>query len=210
MSTQTALGFASPTVEKLPQIACVGTVSSVEEGKVSQKGTYVVQRVVVGGKGANKTSSVNLLYRPEWFTPGFNPDTIKELDNADSVMFVYTRNIVPPPGDANLSVLQGLAGSDERFAALSGKLLSLNAGTTEELISSIESTLRTFLVVEGKDTPIGYKLAQAKEDTGNVDEHGKKIKILKASYELDSFFYPTEKKLKSLRSYAQRKPENLK
>jgi hypothetical protein len=209
MSTQTKLGFATVTVEKVPSLACVGKVVEVGEGKLSKAETYVVQPIIIRGNGANRQGRVNMLYRPEWFDPSFDPDSIKTDagEQAKGMVFVYQRNIVPARGSKKLSVLQGLAGTPERFDDLSARLLG--ATYDENMITQVRNILNQFLVAEGEDVQIGYKLVQATEDTGEFDEKGKKVKALKEGYEVGDFFYPIKAHLVGQRAYAKKNPDKL-
>lgn len=223
-ASQQQLGFASATVDKLPTIACVGYVDEVGEGKVSKSEVYINQPIKIRGNGANRSVTKYLLYRPEWLVPGFNPDTIKESgDGARGMLFVYQSNIIPGRGAKKISALQGLCGSEERFNELANRLLTASypetgdnatpeetAAATSALIAQVRSILHQFLVVEGGEAvPVGYQMIQEKEDTGDVDEKGKKVKVATERYTLGDFFYPTEQKLKNLRSFAQHQPGKM-
>lgn len=208
--TQQKLGFASPTAAKLPQIACIGKVDEVCEGHTAKSGLYYVQQVNLSGTGANRSARCYFCYRPEWMKVEFEPNSLK---GEKGPYFVYTHHVMPEKGSSEITTLQGLAGSEDRFNEFAARLLSIPQNTDEEkenLVANVQAIFQSFLIDEGADTPIGYKMKQSTEDTGEVNEKGYKIKVpLAGKYELGSFFYPTEKKLKSLVTYASRNPENL-
>lgn len=211
-ATQTKIGFNTPDAEKLPKIACVGVVEEFGEGKLTQSQQYLIHQIRVKGNGANRNTRTNFMYRPDWLTQDFQPNSLKELTETGP-LFVYQKNIIGPKGSNKLSALQGLAGTEERFVEVSTRLLAIQAGgllEAEDLASQVQAVLHQFLLVEGEDVLIGYEMQQKTEDTGERDEKGKKIKVLVDGYELGSYFYPTEKNLKAKRVYAERSPDKMK
>jgi hypothetical protein len=49
-------------------------------------------------------------------------------------------------------------------------------------------------------------MQQRREETDQVDENGKKKKILTNNYEFGEFFYPTDKALTKYRKLAEERP----
>lgn len=197
------LTFREAPAADLPKKVCVGYVSQVLPGKVSSTGKYVVQPIQLDGLGGGKSLRDNLLYRPEWFSPGFDPLTIKdEIEDdaeAERVLKVYYRNI---NGRGAISKLRGLAGSAERFEILAHRLLSQD----EVTIENVTSILTEFFEENANDqVKVGYILKQQSTRTDDINpETGKNIWIKENRYEVDSYFDVTDEALKRLAKAAER------
>lgn len=202
-SSQTSMTFKDAPAQDLPKLIQLCRVSEVMEGKVSSSEKYIVQPVQLDAIGAGRSVRVNLLYRPEWLRPGFDPqsiaETIDDEKEASSVLFVYRKNIAESGG---ISVLRGLAGSDEAFDRLANQLLSQE----EVTIEGTTTILREFLIPEdGEQTLIGVELRQKSDKTGDVNpDTGKNIYIKTSGYDIDSFYDATEKNIKSKRKFAEK------
>lgn len=198
--------FSAVSAPKLPKLACVGEVTEVSDTKVSQKGTYNVTNIKVEPRGGGFKTQFSLLTRPEWLAPGFKPDV--ELDGQSGPLFVYKTNIQGPPG-GGVSRLIGLAGSEEKSESLVDDIFSAATDIPAEDGSylgvpstALDSAIRKHAGV------VGYVLTQKMEDTGEVDEEGKKIRIRTQNYELDQLFFPTPEALKKYRRLAAERPED--
>lgn len=208
--------FASVPVQKLPGLACKGIVSEVPEVKATESGDYYMTRIKIQGLEGSKDVVLNLLFRPEWLRPGFDP--IKELqplvDSADPVvakrgnsfMAVYKNNI----GGTNSqpSNLKGLVGgTDEsliKFAEARDVMYNAkNSGKTAEEAEDLSSDeihglLSKFLLQTQGGKVLGYTLKQANQKTDDVDDNGKPIYELRSNYEIANWFVPTEKNIRGL------------
>lgn len=188
-------GFAEAKVNKIPSLACTGYVEEVPEGKLSESQRYVVQPVTIRGLGASKTLTHRILYRPEWFRPGFDPSSLEEFgDEGKSMQTVYRKNINVRSG---ISALKGLAGSDERFQNLAVAIMTAaaalpvdaNGNPTDLDIPTVQGILREHLVnPDGDYTEIGYDLRQRKDKAGE-DENGKTVYELANGYEVGDFWF---------------------
>ncbi len=201
--------FRTPNAPALPKIACIGTIAEIGDTKVSQSGAYNVTKIVVEPRGGGYKTTFSLLTRPEWLTPNFNPDV--ELEGNKSATFVYSKNIQGPKG-AGLAIIQGLAGSEEGAGKLVDSIFSAvkvekdkDTGVDVAFVpdSALDAILKQYV-----GTTIGYVLGQKAEDTGEVDEAGKKLKIRTNTYELSDLFFPTEAALKKYRKLATERPDD--
>ncbi|MEN6587810.1 MAG: hypothetical protein ABFE02_17350 [Sulfuricella sp.] len=179
----------------MPTLANVGYVSDLGEPKATESGTYVNQPITIEGIGGSRGIRVNLLYRPEWFVEGFNPDELEKIEGGSGMLFVYRKNIA---ARGSLSVLAGLCGSDEVFAALQGQILDLPEVTAEAVHDVLQAAL-----IDGNAPNFGYTLKQKRTKTG-VGEDGKNVSALENQYEVDQFWYATEKNQKAMRKRASR------
>ncbi len=183
MSTFTP--FLAAPVEVLPKLACIGYVESIKDGAHTKKGVYEIVGFKLAPTESGKVAFGNFLYRPEWLVGGFDPSTLAEFENAKSLTTVYRMNIC---GTKELSVLAGIAGSQDAFYQLAGQLQSIEGEVTPEAVTAV---LRDF--VRENSPEIGYILKQKSvknEETGKYD--------LEDGYELGGFFYPTEDEKKRL------------
>jgi hypothetical protein len=199
--SQSSFGFAEASVQKLPSLACIGYVDVVADGKVSESGKYIVQGITLRGFGPSRGCSTNLLYRPEWISATFNPDSLNEFgDEGQKMLAVYRRNIAVRDG---ISALKGLAGSEERYQALAQKLLTLPA-VTEATVSDV---LKEFF--SGDQFEIGYVLRQRKNKTGETDENGKDVYELTNGYEVQEYFFVTKANIEKLQKRAARSKDGM-
>jgi len=184
MSTATQVfGFRAAEADALPKLACLGYVEKLGEGKITQKGVYHMQTIHIAPMESGKKGVVNFLYVPEWLDAGFNPATLKEEADGKALYFLYGKNIM---SRQSMSVLQGIAGSEENFNTLSYNLIT----TEDKSPEGIQAVLQNFFNEVGPT--IGYVLQQRREKTGEVDENGKAIYELQPGYEVGSFFHPTD------------------
>jgi len=201
-------GFKAASAQKLPKIACIGEIASVADTKASQSGAYNVTTIKIEPRGGGFGTTFSLLTRPEWLTPGFEPDV--ELAGDNSRLFVYRSNIAGPSGGA-IGRIQGITGSPEAASALAASLFS--AATTVKDDEGNEHTVCPDAALDAAlkvyvGTTVGYVLQQKMEDTGEVDENGKKIKVRTNNYELGDLFFPTEKSLEKYRKLANDRPDD--
>lgn len=209
---QELLGFAEPPAGEMPSLVCVGSVTAIADGKVTEvkrdadgdeKPNYQMNIISISGLGAGRSTKVNLLYRPEWLRPGFDLNEQLEVlkpSQAKAIRFVYENNLRAPEGSKIVPVLQGLAGNRENYAVLANRLLRLDEITLE----NVTDVLRTFLIDEGYGEEIGYVLKQKEELTGEKDENGRPERRKTAYYEVSKFFEVTEKNLESWRKSCEK------
>jgi hypothetical protein len=161
----------------------------IESGRLSSTETYYVQPVEIEGFGESPGSRFYWLYRPEWLRPGFDPKTLEDNPGA---MAVYRRHI---NSVSQMSALKGLAGSEEGFEELAGRLLGLEEIEPE----SVASVLSDYF--EERSPVVGYVLKQRSEKI----EYGDEARWVKTDfYQVSSWFHPTEKELARLRRQAEK------
>ncbi len=203
--------FTAGSAPKLPNLACVGTIAAIADTKASAKGVYNVTNIAIEPNGGGYGAKFSFLSRPEWFTPGFTPDV--EFEGNSGAMFVYTRNIQGPPG-SGVSILMGLPGTEAKAEALVDDIFASVETIKDADGNSVallpDAKLDSILRKHTGSIPVGYILKQKQEDTGEVDEKGKKVKIRTSNYELDRLFYADEASLKRYRKLAADRPEDWK
>ena len=195
------MSFKEASSKPMPRLACVGRVTEVPEAFVSKKGVYVVQRVVIEGYGPSKNTKPMILYRTDWFTDGFDPESLLELEEGSKLLAVYRNNISER---GKISTLKGLCGCDtEKFDELAGRIFGLGLTVEDDIesvMSRVTEVLSTFLVDEKGGDQLGYILGQQTSKTDEVNaETGKAIYVAEPYYEVKEFFDPQdEKKIASL------------
>ena len=209
-ATERKRGFREASAARKPTLVCTGYVAGVPESKESASGKYNVTTVEINGLGASPNARVYLLTRPEWFEtnedgfPAFRPDSLEKVEGGRSMLFVYQKNIAQV---GNTSVIQGLAGNEERFDTLAEALLS-DPKTSDESDSAeaIQNIIEKLLVAKEGQTPfeIGYILKQQRNKTDDVDEDGKPIYVLENRYEVSEWFEATEANKKKYRKSAEK------
>lgn len=173
-------GPSRPPIQELPPKICLGTVNpSLEDAKLSQSGSYYVQKLHLRGRNGSPDGYDILLFKPEWFSSGFDIQTYfdardeaeqehgkesPEYRAANAPIFVYSSNIVDSRR-GSVSKLQGIAGSDERFDQLWDALVTDEA---EADPAQITATLREFLR-ENETETVGFVLTQ-KKDGGELTD----------------------------------------
>jgi hypothetical protein len=186
--------FAKASVRKKPTVACIGYVSDIGEAKptrVNEYGfNYIMIPIQLAGYGASLPIKVNFMFRPEWLQPGFDPESLHELEHGSTLYSQYSRHINQAGG--GISTLFGLVGADdEKFNQLAEALQEVapEAESDPEIVANV---LREKLVDEELGKLVGYVLSQQKEKS--VDpETGKVTYLLTPYYQVDSFFVPDEK-----------------
>lgn len=184
-----SVGFKAAGADVLPRLGCTGYVSQIIDVKTTAKGVYDMARVKVEPYESGRSVIVNVLYQPEWLDGNFDPDSLKEEANGESLFSVYRMHIASRQG---LSTLAGLAGSEENFNALADALISSEDKSPE----AVKMILSDFFRENGGE--IGYVLKQRTRNTEELDDNGKPIKVLENGYEVGEFFYPTEDAKKRL------------
>ncbi len=227
MSTQTAKetrkGFRQASATRKPTLACIGYVAAVGEGKESKSKKYNVNPIEINGLAAGPNTTVYLLTRPEWFeldaegNPSFRPDRLEEVEGGSGILFVYQKNIAQK---GNVSLLQGVAGNEDRFGDLAETLLTKSViingkeetAAGDESAAVIEKLLEDFLVAGDGESPfeIGYVLRQQSTKTDDVDADGKAIYVLENRYEVSEWFEATEANKKKFRKRAEKSAEKAK
>jgi len=199
--------FGVADAQMKPRLACIGYVSEVGEGHISQSGYYVVQPVRLEALDAGQSTKVQVLYRPEWLTHTFKPKTLKDGDEqTQKSHFVYQKNIRVNSG---ISVLQGLCGTDEAFGDFMNKTARLPKaeGTEGPSIEDVQKCWTEFFDgnrnADGTPAQVGYILRQRRTKSDEVDENGKPVYILEDGYEVESFFYVNDKTIGQLRRRAE-------
>lgn len=200
--------FRTPNAQKLPKLACIGTIADIQDTKVSKSGAYNVTNVIIEPRGGGFKSRFSLLTRPEWLTPNFNPDV--ELEGNKSATFVYSKNIAGPKG-SGLSLIAGLTGSPDAASKLVEDIYSVvkteKDKETGATISYVADSDLDAVVKRHIGTTVGYVLKQKEEETGEVDEEGNKIRIRTNNYELSDLFFADDAALKKYRKLAQERPD---
>lgn len=200
MSTEVAVkerrGFKKPQAGIMPTLFCVGTLGKVENAKVSKSENYITVPMEFMGKGAGRNQKFWFTFRPEWFNFDFDPSV---LDGKEGYpLLVYSSNIA---NDKGLSVLQGLAGSEDNYMNLCESLAAIefNPDDEEGYLKAVTLVFKNF---QADVNPlIGYVLVQQTEKDG-VDENGKAKYVRKNGYDV-SFFYPTDEKIEQLEKKAE-------
>jgi len=202
-------GFRKASAQELPKLHNIGYVSSVGEPKLTnggltddgeEKPQYVMIPVEITGINGSRNGRTSILLRPEWLDVNFNPD--RAFDGLPesvqrSLSFVYRRNI---GSRGEVSVLEGLAGSEAAGAELAQAILSVD---NVEDAEAVAEAIRTFLLDEQRT--IGYTMKQRSTKTDEVDpETGKAVYVLDKQYDVDTFWYPTEKEIKRLEKVCEK------
>ncbi len=198
--------FKAASAPKLPKIACVGQITDVAPTKASNSGKYNITNISIEPLGGGIKTTAMLLTRPDWLTPAFDPDI--ELEGNKSALFVYASNISGPSGSP-ISRLLGAAGSAERADALAAEIQAGATTTVDEdgnEVSIVPDNVLDNAFQKLVGTTVGYIMQQRREETDQVDENGKKKKILTNNYEFGEFFYPTDKALTKYRKLAEERP----
>jgi len=209
VTTEKPTGFRKASAQELPLRRGIGYVSSVGEPKLTNGGVtddgeekpqYVMCKVEITGINGSRNTSINLMWRPEWLDRNFNPD--RAFDGLPesvqrSLEFVYRKNI---GSRGDISNFAGLTGSEDAGNELAEAILSVeNPADSEAVVEAI----RTFLLDEQRT--IGYTLKQRRTKTDEIDpETGKPVYVAEKQYDLDSFFYPTEKEIARLVKSAEK------
>lgn len=184
------MGFQKPNAPVKPTLACLGSLSTLEDAYESQNGVYTVMPYEIAGRYGSYNTKGNLVFLPEWFSPGFNPLTLdKKSEN------VYRMNLVGPD-DRSMAALEGLAGSRETFEALGEAKESLAEFTNESISEFLQEFFSNHQSVE-----IGYVLKQKTEKLGD----GTRIRT--PFYEIGSWYFPTEESIGKLIERARKSEE---
>jgi len=196
--TQT-LEFNTAEPREMPKLHCVGTVTEVGEPKIGASGKYISQPIKVTAEGTGTDARLWLIYRPDWLTVGFKPDSLKDQDGGKFAHKMYCKLIA---AEDQISFLEGLAGSPERFSDLSTRILSLPvaSGTDGPDMDAVAETLREFfnnnLEEDGSPKKVVYTLKQQKQ--GIKQEDGSYINRNTKYYEVERFHFYTDATLKRL------------
>lgn len=223
MSEQQSMFADAPVVKQKP-IYCVGVISELSELKLTApkndangnpKTQYLMLPFKIKPLASGQASRGQVLLRPEWIVPGFNPTEEFDTDSdaGKSALRVYQSNIKAPKARQGstqaISQLAGLCGTEERWNTLAGKLLGLGIESTAPgYINALNKIFQDFLfpngaaakTVDGDDIAVGYKLVQQREkneETGKYED--------RSGYQLGEFFYPTDAVVDKLREDAAEK-----
>lgn len=138
------IGFSAAKVRKLPGLGCVGYIAEVGELKDTEKGVYQYVKITIKGHNGSRGSTKNFFFRPDWFTPGFDAESLNDITEPDpedgkplgpKMYGMYRQYIfsesdqsaienaseTKPRIDGTPAVLRGLCGSDENFKAFCKK-----------------------------------------------------------------------------------------
>lgn len=192
--------FDAPPIDVLPDIACIGIVEEVGDGKESESKDYFVQPIRIKGVAGSRNATVQFLYRPEWLTPSFRVASFEELSEArrKSFTFVYGKNVYSRSKTSNLS---GLSGSDDNFAALAELLKAIPEA--ERLNPMTVTTILRRFFREHESEKIGYVLTQKREKIESEDG-GKPEYVRAPGYEIGSWFRVDDEGLKRIAGRAAR------
>lgn len=166
---------------KLPVRVCAGRVGKIGEAKESAGGFYNVLPIDIKGVQGSPDAKVWFLWRPEFFQGGVKEFASKlpVKDDAQdgeltrgSFEFVYAKNI---NGD-DTSLLNALAGSEEKFDELFGAIAETDCSLAE-----VEAVFKSFFEDE---QPLFYftQQQQREKDSASGDMRRKN------QYEVGRFF----------------------
>ena len=143
-----------PKAKKLKPIACLGTLTnqSIGEAKESASGNYWVQKILIKGIAGSPDAYINLTYHPDWLAKDFNAAEYFGEGNSD---FLYRKSIYDPKGS---SVLQGIAGSRDKFTELLDDLIAL----PEVTLDNVRNVLHDF-ACRHEGEKIGFYKTQKRE-----------------------------------------------
>jgi hypothetical protein len=201
-------------VEFKPPMACLGTLTSVAEPKVSKAGKYINIACEVTPDGGGRAQKLWLVFRPEYFSARFNPASIRD-DSSQS--FVYNANIgfsvkngkiehAHPQaedyyvGRYRVPTLLGLFGENVDAA----DQLTNELATIEDPDTVVDTLGAAIKELEG--TTVGYFMRQKYEESKDEvnPDTGKPVRTPTPYYEFSSFFIPTEKNLRKIQNDAQK------
>ena len=182
-----------------PSLYCVGVVTEVGNGHLSDSQHYMVIPIKISAKDAGKDTTVNFLYQPNWFTKNFNTilnlrsfkeEFMTEKGNLGGAAWVYSTYINNiSDNEKAVSMLRGLCGSFAKFEELSNALLNLPVpeGSDGPSVDDVTETLRDFLEnnmdQNGEHMLIGYVLEQESKRTNEVNpETGKTVYVRTKRY----------------------------
>jgi len=189
-------GFREAGATPMPRLACIGKVAEIPEAFVSKSEVYVVQRVHLDGYGPSRNIKPMLLYRADWFTDGFDPESLNELQDGHKLLSVYRNNIAE---HGKISVLKGFCGcDDDKFNELAGRIFGLGItaeSSLDDVLPDVNAVLTKFLIDEQAGDSVGYILGQQSSKTDMVDpESGKTVWVNEPYYEVKEFFNPHDQK----------------
>ena len=202
-------------VEFKPPMACLGTLTSVSEPKVSKAGKYINIACEVTPEGGTRAQKLWLVFRPEYLSGKFNPASIRD-DSSQS--FVYNANIgfsvkknggiehAHPQaedyyvGRYRVPTLLGLFGEDVDAA----DRLTNELATIEDPDAAVDALGSAIKELEGNT--VGFFLRQKYEESKDEvnPDTGKPVRNPTPYYEFSSFFIPTEKNLRKIQNDAQK------
>lgn len=194
--TSTFSAFA-PAVEEsreLPKLNCLGHLGAIGDAHITASGVYARIPFVIEPTQGGKKGFGGILFRPEWLRPGFNPASLNAEDNGKTLHIVYKINIAC---NNQVSVLQGLSGSEENFNTLAAQIQSaiqdLPSDTPEEtavFISTVRDVIAEFASEVSPE--VGYFSGQKMEDSGEKKPSGAKLKRPVAGQrEIVGYFLPS-------------------
>lgn len=193
-----------PEADPMPQLACVGQVTEIPDGKVSSTGTgsFYQPVKIQGMHGSPDAPFLGIVYFPEWLKPGFSTRVFKEFNEKDeySLKFQYKKNIKAnkEKGKKNVpSTLEGLTNTPEQFQQLFDMIHEETDGVEEIRPEMMTRALRNYFR-EHQGEPVGYVLSQKSDPV--KDEDGNKIKGADGknlyertdSYQITSWFNPLD------------------
>ncbi|MEN6532711.1 MAG: hypothetical protein ABFD60_12405 [Bryobacteraceae bacterium] len=208
-----AQGPLAAPVEKLPDLACIGYPTEVTEPKITKDGTgdtfnIRVTLTPVSGTAGRKLTT-NFMFLPDWFNPGFDPRSLRDLKKEGDANFgakllrTYAQNVYTQA--SRMTALEGLLGTQENFNAFwhavaeevraNGDFTAETVEAATEKAKVIASILRAH-TVEAIPT-VGYIARQAKDKVG-VDENGKGVYDLRDQYEIADWFVVAPAEVKKL------------
>jgi hypothetical protein len=200
-------GFKAGSAQKLPKFHCLGRISEIQSGKVSESQKYNVIPIVIEGFGASRSLWLWFCWRPDWLSADFDPGVFDDIEDGNSYAYVYRKNIHDGSG---VSLLRGLAGTDEAFNALATRLQALSPEQANDP-AAVQAVLEAFFIDEELGgQKIGYTLKQVRTKTDDVDANGKPIYVREDRHELDKFWLPTTRAIQSRINSAAKNPTTIK
>jgi hypothetical protein len=166
------MAFNRAQIQELPDLACVGIVKRIGDGKPSKTegSPYHVMAIEVKAQGIGKDGTFYWLYQPDWFRSDFDPRSL-----GDGVLYsMYGKHFAHSKKPSILEALANCA-QPSGFDKLAEQFQSIEAqGITDETVTEL---LREFLT----GAEVGFISGQRK-DEGELTEQ----------YQINRFFVPDE------------------
>lgn len=203
--------FRAPSAEEKPTLAVEGYIDRIGEPRQSSSLVYVIQPfTLVPASPSGQAVNGSLLYRPEWFSPNFVPDSLASAPGGSGQLFVYKKHIRSLD---SLSTLDGLfVGASDILGEFARKVQEIpydgsSAGITE-FAETFYNLLRRAVESLPENHTVGYILRQRRVKETLPD--GSRITVLDRFYDISEWFNPKDPKtLTRLARRANRNPEKF-
>lgn len=188
------MAFKAAQVQELPDKACIGRITEVGDAYMSAKGVYGVLPISIEASFAGQNTTYYFLFRPEFFEPTFDPETILVTDYEDSegnavdghkVYGMYKKFI---HDESKTSVLVALTTNSDDPDGFSRLAAAVDKLTPPVDLATVTQILQEHLL--GRE--VGYVLSQ------RVDRDEDGNKVLTELYQVNYFFPVTSEGLESV------------